>query len=125
MFSIGIDHDPTYTAISSTEESFKNERGSETFFFETPLLSPSSIAFYVSGFERKEKYSRGILNVVSARATEMDHAQKLIEKTDEILDSVESFLNIKLPNSVLNSVALPNFDYDMAAFYGFIYYRFV
>lgn len=128
MFSIAINHNANYTAISNTEESFRVDRGREleTFFFDTPLVSPSSLAFFVSGFLKVERETNnGYKHFVSVRATEMNYTQKLLEKTDKTLDAVESFMNAKLPKGVLHSVVLPNFDFDVAAFYSFNYYRFV
>lgn len=110
------------------EKSSDNIRANmiETFFFDTPKLPPSSLAFFVSGFEEiRKETSNGLRHLVSVRATEADHTVKFFEKTDEILNAVESFMRVKLPYGVLTSVLLPNYDHDVSAFFGFNYYRFV
>lgn len=96
----------------------------ETFFADTPHISPSSLAFFVSGFAKTTQDLRaGFEHVVSVRSTEMDYKEKLFEKTQQIVDAVESFMDIKLPFAVLHSVALPNFDYEIGSSYGFNFYR--
>lgn len=96
----------------------------ETFFADTPSISPSSLAFFVSGFAKTTRDLRsGIKHLVSVRSTETDYKEKLFQKTEQILHAVESFMDVELPLAVLHSVALPNFDYEIGSSYGFNFYR--
>lgn len=127
-FVIGINHDGSYTPISNMPELFKtllaNNRA-ETFFIDTPAISPSSLAFFVSGFKEVTRETRrsGIKHLVSVRETETDDKEKLFEMTELILDAVESFMKVQLPVEVLHSVALPNFGHEVVSYYGFNFYR--
>lgn len=96
-----------------------------TYFTETPSISPSSLAFFVSGFNETTRATRRseVQHLVSVRETEMDYQEKLFEITELILDAVESFMNVQLPHEVLHSVALPNFGKELGSFYGFMFYR--
>ena len=97
----------------------------ETFFESTPLISPSSLAFFVSGFEETTRKTRrgDVQHLVAVRQTETDYQEKLFEMTELILETVESFMSIHLPVEYLHTVALPNFDIETASFYGFNFYR--
>lgn len=96
----------------------------KTFFFLTPRFSPSSLAFFVSGFnETLQETRRGINHIVSARETETDYTEKLFQMTESLVQAVESFMRVELPHLVLHSVAIPNYKYDVGSFYGFNYYR--
>lgn len=127
-FTIAVNHNENYSAISNTKVSF-NQRiddGFRTFFSETSPLSPSSLAFFISGFEHDEREtSNGIGHIVSVRQTETDYTKMLFDMTEMIIPAVEFFMRVNLPDKILNSVALPNFDNDIGAFYGLNYYRFV
>lgn len=125
MFLIGIDHDARYSAISNMELSGKYPQNArtETFFFETPKLSPSSLAFFISGFEQIQREASRIKLLVSVRETEKDYTEKLFDMTEMIVEAVESFMKAQLPIGILHSVALPNFGNEVAAYYGFNYYR--
>jgi aminopeptidase N len=127
-FTIGINHDASYRALSNMAEMARTELASNrvvTFFHETNLISPSSLAFFVSGFKEVIQGTRrnGFKHLVSVRETEMDYKEKLFEMTELILDAVESFMNVDLPHEVIHSVALPNFGRDVGSFYGFNIYR--
>jgi aminopeptidase N len=125
---IGINHDASYTSLSNmpemTKSSLDNNR-TRTFFSDTPSISPSSLAFFISGFEETTREARrsGIKHLVSVRNTETNYKEKLFEMTELVLDAVESFMSFKLPHGVLHSVALPNFGYEIGSFYGFNFYR--
>lgn len=122
---IGIDHDARYSAISNMELSgkFPQNNRADSFFLETPKLSPSSVAFFISGFEEIQRETARIKLLVSVRQTEKDYTEKLFDMTEMIAESVESFMKAQLPNGILHSVALPNFGNEVAAYYGFNYYR--
>lgn len=128
-FLIAVDHDETYTAISNTAFTARVQlEGNRvrTSFSNTQSLSPSSLAFFVSGFTHEERETiRGIKHIVSVRQTESDYTEKLFVMTATILQAVESFMNAEFPDEILRSVALPNFDNDVSAFQAFNYYRFV
>lgn len=107
-------------------ETWTHENLADTYFLQTPLISPSSLAFFVSGFERIERRTNnGLIHFVYVRASERDYTQKLFEITDKTLDAVESFVKVKPSNGVLHSVVLPGFDFEVGAYYRFNYYRFV
>lgn len=95
-----------------------------TVFFETPSISPSSLAFFVSGFKELDQETKnGVKLLVSVRETETDNTEKLFIFTETILDSVESFMGVTLQQKVLHSVALPGYEKEFGAFYSFNYYR--
>lgn len=104
-------------------QSFPNNNRRESNFFATPNLSPSSLAFFISGFEEIRRETANIKLLVSVRETEKDYTEKLFDMTAMILESVESFMRAELPNKVLHSIALPSFGNEVAASYGFNYYR--
>jgi hypothetical protein len=108
--------------MGSSSSVLQNNRR-ETFFHQSPALSPSSIAFFISGFEKLERETASIKLLVSVRETEKDYTEKLFDMTTMILESVESFMSAELPNKVLHSVALPSAGNEVTASYGFNYYR--
>lgn len=122
---IAINHDARYAALSNMEASLiipQNNR-TDTNFHQTQSLSPSSIAFFVSGFEKLQRETASLKLLVSVRQTEKDYTEKLFDMTTMILESVESFMSAELPNKVLHSVALPGVGNEVAASFGFNYYR--
>lgn len=95
-----------------------------TYFDDTPLLSPSSLAFFVSGFSKISTETRsGIVHDVSVRETEMKYTDLLISTIEQILESTHSYMNFDLPVRKLQSVVLPNYQQDMGSFFGFINYQ--
>lgn len=95
----------------------------ETYFFETPPIPPSSLAFFISGFSEAIKETDAVKHLVSVRRSEMDYTEKLFDMTETLLEAVESFMMVKLPSGVLHSVALPNYELKVESFYGFNFYR--
>jgi hypothetical protein len=95
----------------------------ETFFESSPLLNPSSLAFFVSGFTEIVRETKSKKHLVSVRESEKDYTEKLFEITEKILESVELLFDAEFPNDVLHSVALPNYENDVGSFYGFNNYR--
>jgi hypothetical protein len=129
---IVVDHDETYSPLSNMPEMIvKPPAGGrvESFFTNTPQISPSSLAFFVSGFTKSTRALRrsGIEHLVAVRQTEADHQEKLFEETSRILEAVESFIGLQLPRELsrIHSVALPNFGKEVASFFGFNMYRWV
>jgi hypothetical protein len=129
---IVVDHDETYSPLSNMPELDANppaNRRIVTFFTDTPQISPSSVAFFVSGFAKSTRTLRrsGMEHLVAVRQTETDHYEKLFEETSRILEAVESFMGVQLPRelSQIHSVALPNFGKEVASFFGFNLYRWV
>lgn len=96
-----------------------------TSFFSTPLISPSSLAFFISGFEKTTRETRNdrIKHTVAVRETEKDYQERLFAMTDQILEAVESFMNLQLPIENLHSIALPNFGFEIGSFFGFNLFR--
>lgn len=95
-----------------------------TNFADTPLLSPSSLAFFISGFSNVSMATRsGIFHDVSVRETEMNYTDLLISATEKVLESIRLYLNFELPLKKLQSVVLPNYRRDLGSFYGFNNYQ--
>lgn len=95
-----------------------------TYFDDTPLLSPSSLAFFISGFLKISTETRsGIVHDVSVRETEMKNIDLLISMTEQVSASTYSQMNFDLPLRKLQSVVLPNYQQDVGSFFGFINYQ--
>lgn len=125
---IVINHDAIYSPLANMPQLYQQPLPGnrvETFFKNTPLISPSSLAFFVSGFEETTRRTRreNVQHLVAVRQTETDYQEKLFEMTEQILDTVESFMSVHLPVEYLHSVALPSFDIETASFFGFNFYR--
>ncbi|CRL04603.1 CLUMA_CG017671, isoform A [Clunio marinus] len=128
-FEVIINHDSTYHALSNTLSFDKSLQGSrmQTIFYQTPLISPCSLAFFISGFSSiEEESSNGIKLIVSVREREKENTKKLLDIMDSTLKAVESFMGLNLSSlnlKTLHSVVLPNFDKEVESFYAFNYYR--
>ena len=125
---IVVNHDETYSPLANMAQFHQQPLAGnrvETFFENTPLISPSSLAFFVSGFKETTRRTRreDVQHLVAVRQTETDYQEKLFEMTEQILDTVESFMSVHLPVEFLHSVALPSFEIGTASFYGFNFYR--
>lgn len=97
----------------------------DTFFHPTPRISPSSLAFFVSGFaETMNESTSGFKHLISVRASKLDYIEHFSNEADAIIAAVTSFMSINWPaDFVLNAVALPVFSLDASSFYGLTYYR--
>lgn len=102
----------------------KNELA-DTIFRDTPRLSPSSLAFFISGFnETTRETASEFSHLVSVRALATDYTEKLFNMTDSILTAFESLISVEWPaDFALHTVALPHFDFAVSSFYGLNYYR--
>ena len=95
-----------------------------TAFFETPRILPSSLAFFVSGFSKiASDINSNIKHLVSVRESEEDYTEKLSEISTFVVESVESFFDASLSHEVFHSILLPDYEREVGAFYNLNFYR--
>lgn len=121
-------HDKSFNSISTTPEELKTllpDNKVQTEFKETPRISPSSMAFFVSGFKRiTDVLDVGsIQHEVLVRDTEVEHVDMLLELTNVIFTALKDLFDIPLPITKLISVAIPDFGKANVANYAINNYR--
>ncbi|KAG5681338.1 hypothetical protein PVAND_010783 [Polypedilum vanderplanki] len=125
-FNIPIIHNQNHTAFFNMKEWIVHDHGNElvqTNFLPTPLISPSSLAFFISDFLNESKNIESIENTIVIRESQVEKTQIFFDAIGKLLVIVESFMNFNLTFDTLHHVMLPDYESDIESFYGFNYYR--